>query len=45
LKAVVTYMIPSTTIGVVSIVSTISVWKIQAGLSFPTLSALICRFG
>jgi hypothetical protein len=38
-------MMPSTTMGEVSMVSTISVWKIQAGRRLPTLAVLIWRAG
>ena len=38
-------MTPLTTIGLVSRDSFTSVWKIQAGRSFATLPALICRLG
>jgi hypothetical protein len=38
---VVRYMMPSTTIGAVSIDSSTSVWNTNAGLSLPTLPALI----
>ena len=40
-----TYMMPLTTIGDVSIESTTSVWKIQAGRRFLTLPTLIWRDG
>jgi hypothetical protein len=45
LKEVVTYITPLDTIGVVSIDSMISVWKIQAGRSFFTLARVICAAG
>jgi hypothetical protein len=45
LNEVVTYITPLDTIGVVSIDSTISVWKIQAGRSLPTLLRVICLAG
>jgi hypothetical protein len=45
LKDVVTYITPSITIGVVSIDSLTSVWKIQAGRSLPTFDVLICLPG
>jgi hypothetical protein len=38
-------MMPFDTIGVVSIDSMISVWKIHAGRSFPTLPVVICLAG
>jgi hypothetical protein len=45
LYEVVMYMTPSTTIGAVSIDSTTSVWKTNAGRSFATFVALICPPG
>ena len=41
LYEVVMYMTPSTTIGAVSIDSTTSVWKTNAGFSLPTFLVLI----
>jgi hypothetical protein len=38
-------MTPFTTIGVVSMLSTTSVWKIQAGRSLLTFEVFIWRFG
>ena len=39
------YMMPSTTIGAVSIDSSTSVWNMNAGLSLATFVVLICDAG